>query len=87
MASPSPPLGAERVGVRWGIPGRRPPTSPSHACGVGPFLSPLKGGEGFLTGPDVCMPQRESGGPEPVPGLNRGQPLRPCRPGFPLSRE
>jgi hypothetical protein len=41
MASPSPPLGAERVGVRWGIPGRRPPTSPSHACGVGPFLSPL----------------------------------------------
>src|SRR5712672_1220665 len=55
MASPSPPLGAERVGVRWGIPGRRPPTSPSHACGVGPFLSPLKGGEGFLTGPARCV--------------------------------
>src|SRR5256885_13452028 len=51
MASPSPPLGAERVGVRWGILGRRPPTSPSHACGVGPFLSPLKGGEGFPTDP------------------------------------
>ena len=31
MASPSPPLGPARVGVRWGIPGRRPPTSPSHA--------------------------------------------------------
>src|SRR3954453_8961341 len=72
MASPSPPLGAERVGVRWGIPDRLPPTSPSHACGVGPFLSPLKGGEGFLTGPDVCMPQRESGGPEPVPGFEQG---------------
>ena len=23
-----------------------PPTSSSHACGVGPSLSPLKGGEG-----------------------------------------
>ena len=23
------------------------PTSPSHACGAGPSLSPLKGGEGF----------------------------------------
>src|SRR5258708_6581314 len=68
MASPSPPLGAERVGVRWGIPGRRPPTSPSHACGVGPFLSPLKGGEGF---------------PEPASGLNRGEPLRACNPWIP----
>jgi hypothetical protein len=48
--SPSPPLGAERVGVRWGIPEPLPgPTSPSHASGVGPSLSPLKGGEGFLT--------------------------------------
>src|SRR6202043_3933304 len=28
--SPSPPSGAERAGVRWGIPGRSPtPTSPS----------------------------------------------------------
>src|SRR3954447_24102716 len=65
---PLRPWGAERVGVRWGLPGRRPPTSPSHAgacpraalCadpwGVGPFLSPLKRGEGFLTGPDACMP-------------------------------
>jgi hypothetical protein len=51
-ASPSPPLGAERVGVRWGDSERSPsPTSPSHAYGVGPFLSPLKGGEGFLTSP------------------------------------
>jgi len=40
----------------WGGEGRgevgdseRPPspTSPSHACGVGPFLSPLEGGEEF----------------------------------------
>jgi precorrin-8X/cobalt-precorrin-8 methylmutase len=60
--TPSPPLGAERVGVRWGIPegprasrphhaagtaaARPKPTSPSHASGVGPSLSPLKGGEG-----------------------------------------
>jgi len=29
------------------MPERLPtPTSPSHACGVGPSLSPLKGGEG-----------------------------------------
>jgi protein ImuB len=61
-STPSPPRGAERVGVRWGIPqgppasGRhagetpavRPtPTSPSHAFGAGPSLSPLKGGEGL----------------------------------------
>src|SRR5712691_3254463 len=46
--SPSPLPGAERVGVRWGIPVRLPaPTSPSHACGAGPSLSPLKGGEGL----------------------------------------
>ena len=45
--SPSPPSGAERVGVRWGIPERLPtPTSPSRACGAGPSLSALKGGEG-----------------------------------------
>jgi len=51
---PSPPLGAERAGVRRGIPERlRSPTSPSHACGVGPSLSPLKGGEGFLTRPSA----------------------------------
>src|SRR5205823_4495687 len=50
MASyaPSPPPGAERAGVRWGMPERSPtPTSPSRACGAGPSLSPLKGGEGF----------------------------------------
>ena len=28
--TPSPPLGAERVGVRWGIPGRSP-AGPPHA--------------------------------------------------------
>ena len=36
-----------------------------HACGAGPFLSPLKGGEDASpTRRDVCMPQRESGGSE-----------------------
>jgi len=51
--SPSPPLGAERAGVRWGMPERptisrvAAPTSPSHAFGAGPSLSPLKGGEGI----------------------------------------
>src|SRR5260370_1239641 len=42
--APSPPSG-ERVGVRGRIPERWTiPTSPSHVFGVGPFLSPLKGG-------------------------------------------
>src|SRR3984893_10865746 len=31
----------------------------------------------------VCMPYRESGGPEPAPGLNMGQPLWPCSPWIP----
>src|SRR5437588_10526783 len=45
--TPSPPVGAERVGVKWGIPERLPtPTSPSHRCAMGPSLSPLEGGEG-----------------------------------------
>src|SRR5947207_3985457 len=45
-ATPSPPSGAERVGVRWGIPQRSPiPTSPSRRSATGPSLSPLKGGE------------------------------------------
>src|SRR5712671_4504969 len=45
--APSPPLGAERVGVRWGIPEcAARPTSPSHRSAMGPSLSPLKGGEG-----------------------------------------
>src|SRR5437762_4401149 len=42
--SPSPPLGAERVGVRWGICGAAHLTFPSLRDG--PSLSPLKGGEG-----------------------------------------
>src|SRR6266540_3748229 len=50
-ASPSLPLGAERVGVRWGMPERLPvPTSPSHRCAMGPSLSALGGGEGSRTG-------------------------------------
>jgi precorrin-8X/cobalt-precorrin-8 methylmutase len=45
--TPSPPQGAERVGVRWGIPERLPkPTSPSRRSATGASLSPLKGGEG-----------------------------------------
>jgi len=52
LFSPSPLLGAERAGVRWGNPGHYPfPTSPSHASGVGPSLSPLKGGEGNAAAP------------------------------------
>ncbi len=46
---PLRPPGAERAGVRWGIPERLPmPTSPSRFAG--PSLSPLKGGEGLLIG-------------------------------------
>src|SRR5437868_6376524 len=47
-AAPSPPPGAERVGVRWGIPERSPigPPHPPVAGATGPSLSPLKGGEG-----------------------------------------
>src|SRR5205085_6990154 len=56
--TPSPPSGAERAGVRWGIPERSPtPTSPSHGFAVGPSLSALKGGEGF---PDASGLQRLS---------------------------
>src|SRR5713101_965028 len=46
---PSPPLGAERVGVRWGSPRLRtaaPPTSPSPSLTRrGPSLSPRKRAE------------------------------------------
>jgi len=45
---PSPPPGAERVGVRWGIPDRFPrPTLPGRRSAPA-TLSPLKGGEGML---------------------------------------
>jgi crotonobetainyl-CoA:carnitine CoA-transferase CaiB-like acyl-CoA transferase len=45
-STPSPPPG-ERAGVGRQLPELLPaPTSPSHASGVGPSLSPLKGGEG-----------------------------------------
>ena len=44
----SPPPSGERVGVRGRVAERSPtPTSPSHAFGAGPSLSPLKGGEGL----------------------------------------
>jgi hypothetical protein len=51
----SAPGGGEGWG-EWGFERSPSPTSPSRACGVGPFLSPLKGGEGFLARRDVCMP-------------------------------
>jgi drug/metabolite transporter (DMT)-like permease len=49
-ASPSPPPGAERAGVRWGIPEQAPirPPHPPIADAMGPSLSALKGGEGIL---------------------------------------
>src|SRR6202165_6201560 len=48
--------GAERVGVRWGIPERsHPPPSPSQRFSPGPSLSALKGGEGKFRGPPpIC---------------------------------
>src|SRR5438445_7876492 len=49
--TPSPPPGAERAGVRWGIPEHSPiPTSPSQRFALGPSLSALKGGEGIWAG-------------------------------------
>src|SRR4051812_28037914 len=46
---PLSPTGGEGE-LRGPSPGHPPtPTSPSHACGVGPSLSPLKGGEGTLS--------------------------------------
>jgi len=65
--------GPERAGVRWGLPERFElnPPHPPHACGVGPSLSPLKGGEG-KTGaeqaewrmPDIKILARDLGFPE-----------------------
>src|SRR5437764_10901905 len=63
--SPSPPLGAERVGVRWGIPQRSPiPTSPSQRCALGPSLSALKGGEGSssISADALLVPHRGAAG-------------------------
>jgi hypothetical protein len=64
--SPSPPLGAERVGVRWGSRRsevRRDPPHPPIASAMGPSLSPRKRAErgerptiiGTPT-EEVCMP-------------------------------
>src|SRR6185437_15232870 len=56
--SPSLPPGAERAGVRWGIP-ERLPSSPPHppiAAAMGPSLSALKGGEGLLELRVLLMP-------------------------------
>src|SRR5712691_10012747 len=58
--SPSPPSGAERVGVRWGIPERwRAPTSPSHCVAMGPSLSPRRAERGIpaaITPPSARTP-------------------------------
>src|SRR5439155_12118431 len=46
-STPSPPSGAERAGVRWGIPERASrPTSPSQRHALGPSLSPPEGRRG-----------------------------------------
>jgi protein ImuB len=69
MDTPSPPPGAERVGVRRGIAERSSrPTSPSHRCAMGPSLSPLKGGEGLSDGPSGKPPRpiRLFAPPEPI---------------------
>ncbi|HEX6443421.1 MAG TPA: DNA polymerase Y family protein [Stellaceae bacterium] len=61
-STPSPPAmvhwGAERAGVRWGIP-ERAPISPPHpaAATAAATLSPLKGGEEFSTN-DAAKPPR-----------------------------
>src|SRR5205085_6431585 len=48
--SPSPPPGAERAGVRWGIPEQLPaPTSPSQRSALGPSLSPPEGRRGVIS--------------------------------------
>jgi hypothetical protein len=47
--SPSPPVGAERVGVRWGSrrsEERRDPPHPPIASAMGPSLSPASGRRG-----------------------------------------
>src|SRR5438105_13596693 len=54
------PLSAPGGGEGWGEVGDSRedpliPTSPSHACGVGPSLSALKGGEGFNGLPTVLQ--------------------------------
>src|SRR5206468_9495186 len=67
--TPSPPPGAERAGVRWGIPERLPrPTSPSQRSALGPSLSPLKGGEGCWVWPDELLRPR---GPDRRPPHRR----------------
>src|ERR1700738_1839497 len=44
--------GAERVGVRWGVPERsHTPTSPAQPFAPGPSPSALKGREGKFRGP------------------------------------
>src|SRR5205823_14598533 len=61
--APSPPSGAERAGVRWGIPERLPtPTSPSHCCAMGHSLSALKGGEGLVERLDEAVVFRLAAG-------------------------
>jgi hypothetical protein len=49
----SAPGGGEGRGEVGDAERLRSPASPSHACGMGPSLSPLKGGEGFSTRPSA----------------------------------
>src|SRR5260370_7280436 len=66
------------------------PTSPSHACGEGPSLSPRKGGEEFLTRLASCVhtPARARGPaqgdlPLPDPPPFRVWERTPVRPSIP----
>src|SRR6266481_8488867 len=69
--SPSPPSGAERVGVRWGSPPLEQPSYPPHPPGAatpGPSLSPRKRAE------------RGKGGGGRCPDLRRHPPHPPTLP-------
>jgi protein ImuB len=71
-STPSPPPlvhgGAERAGVRWGIPERSLTNSPHPAAAAAaPTLSPLKGGEGLISSTaKPPRPVRLFEPPEPV---------------------
>jgi len=66
LSSPSPSQGAERVGVRWGMPEHSSaPTSPGRRS-ASATLSPLKGGEGITRVAKPPRPIRLFAPPEPI---------------------
>src|SRR5207248_9475616 len=82
--SPSPPLGAESVGVRWGIPERQPkPTSPSQRFAPGPSRSPPKGGEGINAPGEVRDDASSRLSRRPSSALRRGDGDAGAGAGFP----